>query len=49
MGRLDDEGLLMIRQRLDVPPHSQPPGHAGKVGSLKTDGQSVQEMLWFGR
>lgn len=35
VGRLDDEGLLMIRQRLDVPPHSQPAGHAGKVGSLK--------------
>lgn len=42
----------MVRQRLDVPPHSQPPRHTGKVGSLKTDRQilclhieSVKEVL----
>lgn len=33
--RLDDEGLLVVRQRVDVAPHSQPPGHTGKVDPLK--------------
>lgn len=33
--RLDDEGLLVVRQRVDVAPHSQPPRHTGEVGPLK--------------
>lgn len=41
---LDDEGLLMVRQRLDVPPHSQPPGHTGKVGSLNTDREMFHQQ-----
>lgn len=34
---LDDEGLLVVGQRLDVPPHSQPAGHAGKVGPFEQE------------
>lgn len=46
MGCLDDEGLLMVRQRLDVPPHSQPPGHAREVGPLNTNRQIFQLYLY---
>lgn len=45
MGRLDDEGLLVVRQRLDVPPHSQPSRHTGKVGSLEIQGGDATVTL----
>lgn len=35
MRRLDDEVLLVVRQRPDAPPHSEPAGHTGHVGSWR--------------
>ena len=31
-GGLEDEGPLMVRQGLDVPQYTEPPGHTGEVG-----------------
>lgn len=40
MRRLDDQGLLMGRQSLNVPPNSQPAGHTGKVCPLNRNRQT---------